>query len=78
MAVQELLQSHDLILVFDSGLVEHPLSVRRVCIVDYLPYALHDLFDFRAIASAHEVTVWFFRRNQVDSWTNILVFLTIR
>ena len=78
MAVQELLQSHDLILVFDGGLVEHPLTVRRVCIVDYLPYALHDLFDFRAIASAHEVTVWLFRRDQVNSWTYILVFLTIR
>ena len=78
MAVQELLQSHDLILVFDCGLVEHPVAVRRVCIVDYLPYALHDLLDFRAIASAHEVTVWFFRGHQINCRTYILLVLTFR
>ena len=78
MAVQELLQSHDLILVFDSSLVKHPVAVRRVRIVDYLPYALHDLFDFRAIASAHKVTVWFFRRDQIDCRTQILLIITLR
>ena len=61
-AVQELLESHHLLVVGDGGFVEDAVSERRICVLGDFSDLTCYLPHFSAIVSPHKVAVKVFRR----------------